>query len=250
MELILVIDADRRWLNLMEKYLHGHRYRLILTESYQKGFIYSRSGSPNIIFLGFHERFPKSFRTLVDIKKDPISKNIPLISILCSEDQYIIEQSEQLGANDHVMLPADEATIIRKIQTILETDSQAKANEASTRHTHIVVEQPNSCQTMISFKSGLKRFVLPEIRTVFNAEFLNMIMDDEISIDLRDIPHLEIDELLIIEKLISLFRHKTIGLLAGKHLGLILSESDLEEKVNLFMSLDEYETFLQVQKND
>lgn len=249
MELIIVIDKNSSALKEMEKSLHGHRYRLVLTDDYQKGIKYTKSGSPDIIFFGLYERYRESLQAMIELKKDPISKNIPLIAIMEKQDQSLVSQSHRFGVTDNLFLPAEPDEIIDKINKILELDRSQKENQASSRKTHIEVEQPNSERTMISFKSGLKKYVLPEVRSVFNVEFLNMIKDDEISIDLRDIPYLEVDELKILNRMVALFRDKTIAIIAGRHLGLILSESELEEKVNLFMSLEEYETFLEVQNS-
>ncbi|MEM7182586.1 MAG: response regulator [Spirochaetota bacterium] len=250
MELILVIDHNSTVIKELEQHLHGHRYRLITTTSYSKGITYTKSGSPDVIFLGLQETNKESLKTIIDLKKDPISKNIPVIAILGKQETSLMQQSQKFGASDYVTLPIAEEVVLEKIQSVIQLDRNVKADKASSRNTHIVVKQLDAQQTMISFKSGLKKYVLPELRGVFNAEFLNMIMDDDICMDLRDIPFLQSDELLIVEKLIGLFKHKMVALIAGKHLGLILAESELEEKVHLCMSLEEYQIFLKIQREE
>jgi hypothetical protein len=56
------------------------------------------------------------------------------------------------------------------------------------------------------------------------------------------------EDLVILEKILMLFGNKQLNILTGKHLGIILSETDLDTKANLFMSNDELEEFLKIQQ--
>jgi hypothetical protein len=70
---------------------------------------------------------------------------------------------------------------------------QKKDNIIFRKH-HIVIENPTDTITLISFKSGMK-YVLPEIRNIFNPEFLKSLIPKSVSLDIRDLPDLIMDEL-------------------------------------------------------
>lgn len=248
MELILIIGKDHHLNFTLEYFLQGHRYRVVSTNDYKKGVMYSKSGSPEIILFGVYPEHRESIEALIEIKKEPISSDIPMICFFPKDDPAIISKVTRLGIVEYFILPPLQDPLLVKVKRILSENELYREKQALSRHTHILVEQPEKDIIIISFKSGLKKYVLPEIRSVFNAEFLNSVMEDHIALDIRDIPLMDADEILIIEKLLPLFKKK-ISLLAGKHLGLILAQSDLEDRVNLFMSMEEYKVFLETEKS-
>jgi hypothetical protein len=79
-------------------------------------------------------------------------------------------------------------------------------------------------------------------------EFLRSIETNQCCIDLRDIPDMTSDEVGILEKIVGLFGNKKLSIIAGKHLGKIIAGSELSDKSNLFMSLEDYVVFLRAAK--
>jgi CheY-like chemotaxis protein len=243
MHLVLVIDKKNRTVDKLEYFLRGHRYRVVSTTDYKKGIVYSRSGSPDIILLGIYPDSKESLQTVVALKRDPVSRDIPVLALFSTDDQSFIKKINRIGITDQIEYPSfDQEHVLSKVQEILLQEEKHREEKVLSRNTHILVEQPSKGLTVISFKSGLRKYVLPEIRTVFNAEFLNTIIEDDIVLDLRDIQDIAPDELIIIETLITMFKKK-IGIIAGKHLGVILSQTDIESRTSLFMSMDEYTTY-------
>ncbi|MCB1157312.1 MAG: response regulator [Leptospiraceae bacterium] len=244
MELILAIDGEHRSLIELESMLRGLRFRIVATDDYEKGIYYSRSGSPDIILLGLSMERRESIECIVNLKKEAISSDIPILGMFSNKNEMFINKIKRFGLNDFFLKPPEKKTLLKLIAENLKLSKEKEAKSILERRTHILVEQPTNDRTSIAFKSGLLKYVFPEIRTVFNAEFLNSIMQDKICLDLRDIPNLETRELSILELLVSTFGEKKISVVAGKHIGLILTQTNLDERVNLFMTTDEYETFL------
>ncbi len=243
MHLVLVIDKKARMVERLEYFLQGHRFRVVSTTDYKKGIIYSRSGSPDIILMGIYPDSKESLQTVVALKRDPVSRDIPVLALFSTDDQTFIKKVNRIGITDHIEYPDfDQNHVLPKVKEILQRKQEYREEEVLSRNTHILVEQPSKGLTVISFKSGLRKYVLPEIRTVFNAEFLNTIIEDDIVLDLRDIQDMVPDELKIIETLITMFKKK-IGIIAGKHLGIILTYTDIENRTSLFMSMDEYTAY-------
>nr|HNI26027.1 hypothetical protein [Leptospiraceae bacterium] len=60
---------------------------------------------------------------------------------------------------------------------------------------------------------------------------------------IRNVPEITAGELLILDRFMKIFGDKKLAIIAGKHMGLLISESDLQEKADLFMSVEEYENF-------
>ena len=79
-------------------------------------------------------------------------------------------------------------------------------------------------------------------------EFLRTVEMGQCCIDVRDIPDMTLDEVKVFEKIVALFGTKRVSIIAGKHLGKIIAGSDLSEKANLFMSLEDYVVFLKTAK--
>ena len=123
-----------------------------------------------------------------------------------------------------------------------------QSDKILSRKSHITIENPAPGLTKVTFKSGIQKYVLPQVKKTFNMEFLRTVEMGQCCIDVRDIPDMTLDEVKVFEKIVALFGTKRVSIIAGKHLGKIIAGSDLSEKANLFMSLEDYVVFLKTAK--
>ena len=103
----------------------------------------------------------------------------------------------------------------------------------------------NEERTVIVFRSGIKNYVIPALRGTLNLEFIKSIIHKHIAVDIHTIPEVTVEELQILEKIVKLFGNKKLALITGTHLGNIMKNSDLSDYANLFLSMDDYELFLE-----
>ena len=89
--------------------------------------------------------------------------------------------------------------------------------------------------------------MLPELKTLLSPAFLKSIASDFVSIDLRNVPDISPEEAAILEKLLGLFGQKRISLIAGKHMGVLIASTNIQDKAEIFMSLAEFETYVEKQ---
>jgi response regulator RpfG family c-di-GMP phosphodiesterase len=243
MQTFLIIDKVVQEANEISEFLAGYKYKIVKLHDLKKGLEMAKSALPDLIILGIESDDRESIAAIQNLKRDPITKEIPIIPTIRSNDRTLLEFIRKMGIHDYFVKPVNKVKMIEKIKSSLIQAREQKKDNILFRRNHIVVENPTESITIIAFKSGMK-YVLPEIRNIFNPEFLKSITNKNISLDIRDIQEMVLDELKILEKVVSVFGQKKISIIAGKHLGYIIASSDLEEKTNMFLSLEDYVSFL------
>ena len=88
---------------------------------------------------------------------------------------------------------------------------------------------------------------MPELKNLLTPPFLKSIQSDFIAIDLRNIPDLPLEEAMILEKLLALFGANRTSLVAGKHMGVLISSTNIQDKAEIFMSMAEFDTYVEKQ---
>ncbi len=247
MDLVLIVDKNESGISEAEQALAGARCRIVTTASYARGLAYARSGSPNAIILGVYPDFRDSLEALREIRTDSLAKNIPVIVILTKPDDAFLSRIQQFGVSEVILRPIDRNASIAKLRSALNTDLTRQEKAAKVRVNHITISHPDLRQTLIEFKSGLKKFVVPQFRTVFTTEFRAKTRGHKFCIDLRDLPDMSPEEVEILEKLLPVFSGP-VAIIAGRHMGTILTFGDIEEKVQLFFSMEEYTAYLETKK--
>lgn len=245
MQLVLIVDNDPHTLRHIEQFLSGMRIRLVPSANNKKGLEYAKSANPDLIIMNINND-RATLENLVSIKNDRITRDIPILGIYSSQEkEEFIKQTLKIGITEFLLKPITKEKILPMIEDLLNRSRIINEHKLKERQSHIFIEKPEPGRTLIIFTSGLKKYVLPEIRKVFHEGFLRSVIEDDFAIDLRNLPDIKEDEIKFLEKIVYLFTNKRITFIAGRHLGVILSTSNLEERAHLFMSLEEYEGFLE-----
>jgi response regulator RpfG family c-di-GMP phosphodiesterase len=246
MQTIVIIDTNDVEARDIDEFLTSYKYKTVRIHEIKKGVELTKSVIPELIVIAIESNDRETMAALTALRKDPITRDIPIIPTIRSNDRNLLENIRKAGIHDYFVKPVNKVKFIEKIKSLLIVAREQKKDNIIFRKNHIVIENPTDTITLISFKSGMK-YVLPEIRNIFNNDFLKSIVHKSVSLDIRDLPDLIKDELQIIEKIISLFGNKKISIIAGKHMGFIISSSNLVDTTNLFLSLDDYVAFLKKQ---
>lgn len=245
MQLVLLIETDIRASKEFERYLAGNRFRFVNTTSSKKGLEYAKSAPPDLLVIGFHPEERDAVDTLIYLKRDPITKYIPVLALIRESNQPFIDYLQRVGISGFLNKPVKQNELVQKINELLHVSEKIRANIVKETHHHVTISLNNEQRTVITFRSGIKNYVLPEIRNVLSHDFIKSIINKHICIDIRTLPEMNQEELQILEKILKLFGDKKISLITGTHLGNIMKNGDLPDYINLFLSMDDYELFLE-----
>ncbi|MDX1960524.1 MAG: hypothetical protein SFU98_18280 [Leptospiraceae bacterium] len=241
MQLILVISPDPQSIEKIEYYLTGKRLRIVSTTQPSKGLVYAKSSIPDLVILGLESGNKEVREALAILKKDPITQNSAFLGIYKKKDDSFENQMKWDGVDDYIIEPFQKADFLFKIQTVLDQANSNKTKSIAQRKNHISTDYPIPGMTRITFHSGLKKYVAPELKNTLTKEFFLANLNSSICIDIRDIPEITSEEIEILVTVVKLFGKKRINIVAGKNLGILLTETELADTSNLFMSPEEYE---------
>ena len=245
MQLVLLIETDFYALKEYEGHLSGNRFRLVDTVSAKKGLEYARSAPPYLIIIGFQPQERDTAETLIYLKKEPITKHIPVLALIPDLNVPFLEYLQKIGIAGYLPKPVKQNALVHKVNELLSISENIRANIIKETVHHVAVALNNDERVVIIFRSGIKNYVLPEIRRVINHDFIKNSINKHIAFDLRTLPEITLEEMRILEKILKLFGEKRIGLITGTHMGNIMKHSDLPDHINLFLSMEDYELFLQ-----
>ena len=243
MQTFLIIERNAEEAKDIVSFLSSYKYKIVTISDLKKGLEMAKSALPDLIIIGVESDDRESIASMQNLRKDSITKEIPIIPTIRSNDRTLLETIRKLGIHDYFVKPVNKTKLIEKIKSSLIQAREQKKDNILFRRKHLIIETPTDSITILAFKSGIK-YVLPEIRDIFNPEFLKSLTNKNVSLDIRDIQEMVLEELKVLERIVSLFGSKKISIIAGKHLGFIIASSDLEETANLFLSLEDYVSFL------
>lgn len=243
---IVFIDQDVK--TQMQVEFHLPDFEIISVNDYPKGVELCKKAAPDLILIGFLQKMDQEPIVAVrQLKRDPSTSQVPIIGLYNNMDRIRQEKDRQEGVESFLTKPINKELLIAKIRECLNNARAQKQYDSVKIKSHIKVDTSTPGLVKISFRSGLK-FVLPEIKNIFNAEFLATIHNNDCCLDIRDFTSVSKEEASVLEKIVSVFGKKRIALVAGKHLGAIMTLSTLESKADLFMNIDDYLEFLKKPK--
>lgn len=245
MELIILIDEDQQGLRKLDDDLKGSRYRIISTSNNKKGFEYARSAPPDLIILGLYSISREGIDTLISLKKEPITKNSLTLGIVREDKPSFNEYLLKIGITTILENPYTKNRFVNKVNDLIQNAESYKKNIIQNTKSHASISLNTEDRVVIEFRSGIKNYVLPEIRTFLNHEFIKSILNKHISIDIRTLPEMSIEELEIFQKILKAFGEKKLAIISGPHMGNIIRNTDITDNINLFLSMQDYETFLE-----
>lgn len=237
MSLILIIDSDASHVNRVEQALKGAGHRLLNAESESRGLELVRSGNPDLILIassGDH-----AIKLISSLRKDPAAKDIGIV-LIDVMTPAILPRLKQLGVLGVISPDVDPMSLGKKIASALSMVEKTKLEHALKRANHIqVTRKPGRVD--IAVLSAIKEYALPEARVVFNPFFLKMIKHDLVILDIRQVPSLNEAELRMVEQFVTVLGGAGVLVLAGKHLGMIVAQTELGTKNKVFFTVDELE---------
>ncbi|HVC09805.1 MAG TPA: response regulator transcription factor [Elusimicrobiota bacterium] len=127
---ILVIDDERKILDIVKKYLTDHGFSVVVTDNGSEGLMLMRESSPDLILTDVEMPDLDGCAVCRVIKKEASSRQIPVILMSGAriDDKDILSGFEG-GADDYVTKPFSLPVLLARIQAVLRRYSASSAME-------------------------------------------------------------------------------------------------------------------------
>ncbi len=120
---ILVLDDNTETLFIYESYLKGSRYQAVPVRSIKEAREALRTLKPHAIILDILLEHENSWGFLSELKKDPVTKDIPVFVITMVENETKARKS---GANDFHLKPVEKQWLLDKFNSLAPPDYTRK----------------------------------------------------------------------------------------------------------------------------
>lgn len=244
MELILAIDDDKGFLNLLSQQLTNLGYRVIKASSGAEGLEMARTGNPDLILLDVAMPVMDGFKVLTQLRADETLRGVPVIMLTALPKKEDIYKAMRYGVLDYVLKPYDVELFKKKIQTALQYSRMMKSEKELERSQHIDISRSGG-RTLVSILSRLgEQYVIDEAKRIFSSHFLKTTQRDITIIDLRSLAEMTPEEVPVLETVLQLFPERNLYIVAGRHYGVIIAGAEFDERIQLYISFGDLELAL------
>lgn len=116
---ILIIDDEPDILKTISNRLKANDYGVLAVSSGEQGIQKARKEHPDVILLDCVMPGMSGADVLKDLKKDPVTKAIPVIIFTADVKELKIKEIQELGANGYLFKPFVAEDLLGKIQEVL-----------------------------------------------------------------------------------------------------------------------------------
>lgn len=119
MKKILIADDRSEVVELVKVTLEGEGYRTIDASDGREALEKIRKEKPDLILLDIVMPKMDGFEVLSKVKKDPKTKEIPIVMLTAQGQKVDQEKGRRLGARDYITKPFSPSHLLNKIEEIL-----------------------------------------------------------------------------------------------------------------------------------
>jgi two-component system sensor histidine kinase/response regulator len=138
---ILLVDDIPSNLNFLSDVLSREGFGIIVATSGQEALATARRELPDLILLDIAMPHPDGYEVSMELKKDPSTREIPVIFITAVAEQEDIIRGFEVGAVDYIMKPFNCAELIARVKTQLELRSKTQQLQSINMHLEELVRQ-------------------------------------------------------------------------------------------------------------
>ncbi len=250
MDIVLFIDDDRSFLDVVEAQLSGNSFRVFTSTSGSEGLKTASSLNPDLIICDIHMPGMDGFEVLKNLRRDTITKTIPVIMLTGITHKEALYKAMRYNIVDYIIKPYKPDLLIKKMHAAIHYNKLKKEREISDESEHLLISRDTD-SVIISFNTPLKSTgLISEIKNVFSSFFLRSLADKKCIIDLRSLDEMGPDDTKVLGLVIKLFGTRELLIIAGRHYGEIVASPKLDdiifgETTHLFISYGDMEIFLQ-----
>lgn len=241
MNTVLAIDDDKTTLGILESQLNSIGYRVVTERSGVRGVDLAKEFSPDVILLDLNMPVMSGFEVMSALRKEKATRNIPVIVLTVSKDRETVVDAMRRGAIDYIAKPYNIDKLNMKIRAAINYGGNKKQ-----QNTDVFIEITRKGEIAVITMNGAVRDkgFQNDVKTVFNPFFMKQVHGKMCIFDIRGMNDFTDDDVAEFAKILSIFGDSKIKVVTGKHYGTIVSSSDLDEKVELFLSFGDLELAL------
>ena len=116
---ILVVDDEEGFLSLLKSALEVRGFEVITADNAIMAGMELTSNPPDIILMDIKMPGIDGFQACEAIKRNPITKDIPIIIVSALSHESDIKRASKIGAAGYFIKPIDLEALINKIHEIL-----------------------------------------------------------------------------------------------------------------------------------
>ena len=119
MKKILVVDDKPEVVELVTATLEGEGYQIICAFDGREALEKIGKEKPDLVLLDVIMPKMTGLEVLSKVKKDPQSKDIPIIMLTARGQEIDKDKGRRLGAQDYIVKPFSPSHLLRKIEEIM-----------------------------------------------------------------------------------------------------------------------------------
>ena len=119
MKKILIADDKLEVVELLRATLEGEDYRIISASDGKEALEKIGKEKPDLVLLDIVMPKMDGFEVLSEVKRDPKTKEIPVIMLTAKGQKGDEEKGRRLGAEGYVIKPFSPSHLLRKIEEVL-----------------------------------------------------------------------------------------------------------------------------------
>ncbi|WP_374603848.1 PleD family two-component system response regulator [Arenimonas sp.] len=130
---MLVIDDSATIVALLSRMLRQNDYTVLEASDAEQGLEIARTESPELVFLDIVLPGMDGFAALRQLRRDPATRDIPVIMISGNEQATEQFYVHRIGADDFMKKPFSRAEVFARIERLLDANRVPKRLPAATR---------------------------------------------------------------------------------------------------------------------
>ncbi|MFD1851802.1 MULTISPECIES: response regulator transcription factor [Bacillaceae] len=125
---VLLVDDEKRMLDLLELYLRAHKYKSKKALSAKEALSYLEEETFDIVLIDIMMPEMNGWDLCRTIRKN---SDVPIIMVTAREQKEDIVKGLKLGADDYITKPFDEEELLARIEALLRRSSTANKIEVN-----------------------------------------------------------------------------------------------------------------------
>jgi DNA-binding response OmpR family regulator len=123
---MLIIDDSPTIVALLRKFLQQNGYQTLEAGDAEKGVEIARAERPDMIFLDIVLPGMNGFAALRQLRRDPVTREIPIIMISGNEQATEQFYAQRIGADDFMKKPFSRSEVFARIERLLDAEQVPK----------------------------------------------------------------------------------------------------------------------------
>jgi len=241
---VLAIDDDKTTLGILESQLGAIGYKVIAETSPSKGIELAKEFPPEVILLDLNMPQMSGFDVMKLLHKDKMTKEVPVVILTVNKDRETVLNALKSGAFDYVVKPHDPNKLSLKIKTAIHYGLNRKLQNLDQ-----FVEISRKGETVIiTMRGGARESSFRDaVNSMFSGFFLKNLYGKICIFDIREMKDFSDEDVSEFMRILSLFSGAKIKIVTGRHYGEIVSSTDIDEKIELFLSLGDLDHALELE---